>query len=195
MNRSMRRTRRLLVSVWALSAALSLGACSASFPGSPPSIGADYPNSGIPTSVAWPSDWLEGFVGESDAVGGPIVGLRLEYVEDTWMWRIRSLDRGANILGERTKESPRGREALVEARTLELVNQREVELSETELAELSVSYYEAAQLSGETYPSPRLVGLERATGDNRPAWKITTYDTETGAVSVTSVHASSTPAA
>ena len=193
MSRSMRRARMLIVGAWVLSATLSLASCSP-FPESPASIGADYPSSGIPTSVGWPSDWIEGFAGESEAVGGPIVGLRLEYVEDAWVWRIRSLDPGTDALGQRPRESTRGREALVDARTLELVNQREVELSEAELAELPVGPYEAAQLSGEAYPSPRLVGLERAFVDNRPAWKITTYDTETDAMSVISIDASSTPA-
>ena len=79
---------------------------------------------------------------------------------------------------------------MVDARTLELVNQRDVELSEAELAELRVSPYQAAQLSGEAYPSPRLVGLELAIVDNRIAWKVTTYDTETDAISVTSIDAS-----
>lgn len=181
------------MSAWALSAALSFAACS-SFPESASSIGADYPSSGIPTSVAWPSDWLEGFNGESDAVGGPIVGLRLEYVEDTWVWRVRSLDSGVDFLGQRPRESSRGREALVDASTLKLVKHHEVELSEAELAELRVGPYTAAQLSGETYPSPRLVGLELVLVDNHPTWKITTYDTETGAISITSINASSTPA-
>ncbi|GAA1528379.1 hypothetical protein [Agromyces terreus] len=183
-----------MVSAWVLSLTLFLAGCS-SFPESPAVIGADYPSSGIPTDVAWPSDWLEGFYGESDAVGGPIVGLRLEYVDASWVWRIRSLDPGADVLGQRPRESTRGREALVDASSLALVTQHEVELSEAELADPGVGPYEAAQLSGETYPSPRLIGLELTLVDNHPTWSITTYDTETDAVSVTSVDASSTPAA
>ena len=192
MSRSIGHSRKLKVSAWVLSPTLLLAACS-SVPESPATIGADYLSSGIPTDVAWPSDWLEGFHGESDAVGGTIVGLRLDYVEDMWVWRIRSLDPAANVLDQRPRESTRGREALVDASTLALVNQREVELSEAELAEPGVGPYEAAQLSGETYPSPRLIGLELTTVDNHSTWSITTYDTETDAIAVTSVDAS-TPA-
>lgn len=185
----MRRLRRMTASAFLLIAALTTAACAGSFPESPDTIGADYPSDGIPTSVAWPSDWLEGFVGESDAVGGSIVGLRLDYIDDTWMWRVRSMDPGVDGFVEQVADQTRGREALIDASTLKLVKQHEVELTEAEQSDVKVSYYDAAQLSGETYPSPRVVGLERTLKDGHSAWTITTCDTSTGRISVAVVDA------
>ena len=185
----MRRATRILFSAILLVSALSFTACGTSFPNPPASVGEDYPSGGIPVSVAWPSDWLEGFVGESDAVGGSIVGLRLEYVEDRWVWRVRSLDPGHDLLGESVTKPERGRESLIDASTLALMKQHQVTLSEAELAEVEVSYYAAAQRAGETYPSPRLIELQRQIEDGRPVWRVTTYDTDTGVQSTTTVDA------
>lgn len=179
----------MLLCVVIVVGALSFSACGASVPSPPATVGDDYPDGGIPVSVTWPSDWLEGFVGESEAAGGPIVGLRLEYVDDRWVWRIRSLDPGRDVLGESITEPDRGREALVDASTRVLVATHHVTLTDAELAAVEVSAYDAAQLSGEIYPNPRLVELELQMVDGEPTWRITTYDTETHVQSVISVSA------
>jgi hypothetical protein len=184
-----RRGSRLLAGVTVGAGTLCLAGCVAALPSPPPDVGADYPESGIPTEVAWPSDWLEGIAGESNSPAGPIVGLRLEYIEDQWMWRVRSPDPGRDIWGESVTEPDRGQEALYDASTLARVREQHVTLTDRELAELSISAYDAAQLSGEVYPSPRLIELERVEKDGRPAWRITTYDTETGAQSVVTLGA------
>jgi hypothetical protein len=87
-------------------------------------------------------------------------------------------------LGESVTEPDRGQEALYDASTLALVQKHHVTLTEAELAEVSVGAYDAAQLSGEVYPGPRLIELERVVEDGRPAWRVTTYDSETGVQSV-----------
>ncbi|PZT86208.1 MULTISPECIES: hypothetical protein [unclassified Microbacterium] len=161
----------------------------ASFPDAPDSVGEEYPTSGVPVSVAWPSDWLEGFFGEANSPPGPLVGLRLEYVDDQWVWRVRSLDPGRDEWGESVTEPDRGQEALYDASTLAVKQKRHVTLTEAELADLGVSAYAAAQLSGEVYPSPRLIELALIMQDGRPAWRITTYDTETGLQSEVTVDA------
>lgn len=175
---------RLLGSAVLLAALLGLTACAPPFPEPPDTIGADYPGA-IPVSVAWPSDWLEGVPGESHAAGWPIVGLQLEHVNGRWVWRVRNPDPGRDIFGESITDPDRAREALIDASTLTLVDERHVVLTEAELAGVEMGAYEAAQLSGEVYPSPRLIGLTQKSEDGRTVWEITTYDTETGVVSVT----------
>jgi hypothetical protein len=113
----------------------------------------------------------------------------LEFVDGNWVWRVRSLDPGHDVFGEQVTDPKRGREALIDASTLALITHHAVELSEAELAEPEVSYYDAAQLSGEQYPSPRLIELSRDMDAGRPVWRITTYDTETGIQSVSTVGA------
>ena len=179
----------MFVGVIVVAGALVLSGCAPAFPSPPTGVGEDYPDSGIPTGVAWPSDWLEGFVGEPNSPPGPIVGLRLEYVEGQWAWRVRSLDPGRDIWGESVTEPDRGQEALYDASTLARLQEHHVTLTDAELAELDVGAYGAAQLSGEVYPSPRLIELERIVEDGRPAWRITTYDTETGVQSVVTLEA------
>jgi hypothetical protein len=117
------------------------------------------------------------------------VGLRLEYVEGQWAWRVRSLDPGRDIWGESVTEPDRGQEALYDASTLARLQEHHVTLTDAELAALDVGAYGAAQLSGEVYPSPRLIELERVVEDGRPAWRVTTYDTETGVQSVVTLEA------
>lgn len=184
-----RMMRRISATAGMLAVVLMLAACGASFPEAPQAVGEDYPSEGVPESVAWPSDWLEGFVGESNSPPGPIVGLRLEYVEDQWVWRVRSLDPGRDAFGESVTQPDRGQEALYDAGTLARLDTRSVTLTEAELADIRVSAYDAAQLSGEVYPSPRLIELQRVVADGNPTWRITTYDTETGAQSVLTVGA------
>lgn len=185
----MHRMTRTLTTAGMLTVGLMLAGCGASIPDGPDSVGENYPIGGIPVSVAWPSDWLEGFVGEPNSPPGPIVGLRLEYVEDQWVWRVRSLDPGRDIWGESVTEPDRGQEALYDASTLALVQEHHVTLTDAELADMGVGAYGAAQLSGEVYPSPRLIELERVLEDGRPAWRITTYDTETGVQSEVTLEA------
>ena len=172
---SLRLASKLVLTSVMLTGALFLSGCEGSFPDTPASAGQDYPSGGIPTSVMWPSDWLEGFSGEEDSPRGPIVGLRLEYVRDQWVWRVRSVAPG------REGPADSGREALYDASTLAFKQERDVTLTDGEVAAISVGATEAARLSGETYPSPRLIALDLGVVDGRPVWDITTYDTETGA--------------
>ncbi|WP_345439338.1 hypothetical protein [Microbacterium gilvum] len=169
------RRRRMAVAALLPAAALlaALAGC-APFPALPDEVA--YPAGGVPSDVAWPSDWLEGFTSESDAVGGEIVGMRLEYVDDVWFWRIRSHDPGRDVFDEAVTEPDRGREALVDAATLELVVQRHVTLTEAEMAESGVSAYDAAQRSGEEWPAPRLIELERRMADGHAVWDVTVSD-------------------
>jgi hypothetical protein len=183
-----RRTRGLSSAVVIL-CTVTLAGCGTSVPGPPEEVGDDYPAGGIPTAVMWPSDWLDGIVGEPNGIGGSIVGLRLEYVQDHWVWRVRSADPGRDLFGEAVTEPERGLESLLDATTLAVVDEHHVTLSDAELAPVDVSYYDAAQLSGETYPSPRLIELQREMGNGRPVWDITTYDTGTGVQSTVRVDA------
>ncbi|WP_148059159.1 hypothetical protein [Rathayibacter sp. PhB127] len=174
---SLRLASRMVLTSVVLTSALFVSACEGSFPDAPASAGEDYPSGGVPTSAMWPSDWLEGFSGEEDSPRGPIVGLRLEYVRDQWVWRVRSVAPG------REGPADRGREALYDASTLAFKQERNVALSDGEVVVVSVGATEAARLSGETYPSPRLIALDLGVVDGRPVWNITTCDTETGAQS------------
>ncbi|WP_438354720.1 hypothetical protein [Microbacterium sp. CJ88] len=162
-----------------------LAGCAAPFPEPVPSVGDGYPVEGVPWAVAWPSDWLDGFEGVTSA--GPIVGLRLEYVESRWQWRVRSVDPGRDILGETVTEPDRGRESLFDASTLKVIQERHVTLTPAEVAGGGIGAYQAARLSGEVYPNPRLIELRRQESGGVPVWNITTYDTDTGHLSQTIV--------
>lgn len=176
----MRFGRSAMLAGLVSAAAIVLAGCAA-FPPAPGAVGSDWPSTGVPSAVRWPSDWIDGLSGESEAVGGPIVGLRLEYVAEHWVWRIRSTDPGrTDVLGEPDAEPSSGVEALVDATDLSLVRRHEVTLTEAETADVGVSYYDAVQASGEEWPGPRLVELERVVDDRRPTWRVTTYDTEDG---------------
>jgi hypothetical protein len=166
---------------------LMCAGCSVWFPAEPEAVGDGYPDGGIPTSVAWPSDWLTAIPGESDAVPGSIVGLRLEYVNDQWVWRVRSKDPTGGFFEENPEDSTRGKEALLDAERLETVTSRAVELTDAELSVPSLSAAEAAQRSGEEYPSPRLIELERVLEDGRAVWSVTVEDTETAERSETTI--------
>jgi hypothetical protein len=175
-----RRGVRTFLAVNVIVGALFLSACDSAFPTPPPAAGEGYPDGGIPTDVAWPSDWLEGFAGEANSPAGPIVGLRLEHHADKWVWRVRSLDPGRDIWGESVTDPERGEEALYDATTLARLQEHHVTLAEAELADISISAYDAAQRSGEVYPSPRLIELERVVKDGIPTWRVTTYDAGSG---------------
>jgi hypothetical protein len=81
----------------------------------------------------------------------------------------------------RISDRPRPREeALYDATTLARLREHHVTLAEAELADISISAYDAAQRSGEVYPSPRLIELARVVKDGVPTWRVTTYDTGSG---------------
>ncbi len=134
--------------------AIALAGCTA-FPPAPSTVGSNWPSTGVPTTVRWPTDWIDSLSGESEAVGGPIVGLRLEYAAQHWVWRIRSTDPGrADLLGESNAEPTSGVEAFIDATDLSLERGHQVTLTKAEATEADTSYYDAVQASGEELPSP-----------------------------------------
>lgn len=141
----------------------------------------------MPTEFSWPTDFLESLPGESSAVGGSIVGLRLEYVDSEWMWRLRSVDTKYDMFGERVEDPSFGKESLVDVRTLETLASHTVELTDAEQQPTGSSIYEAARLSGERRPTPLIIEMARVTEGGAPAWRVTTCDTETNEHSVTTV--------
>lgn len=173
----------------ALAGALAISGCSASLPQAPHAVGDDFPSGGIPSSVAWPSDWLESVPGESFGFGWPIVGLRLEHVDERWVWRVRATEQDRDLFGEDVRDSVHGVESIIDAATLDVIAQQDVELTEAESAPDGVGVYWAAQLSGEEYPTPRIIELERVIEDGAAVWRITTYDTGTGTQSEKKVDA------
>ena len=185
----MRHVARKFIGAVVLAGALTLTACGTPLREPPGTVGDDYPAYGVPLDVSWPSDWLSGYGSEAGAVGAPIVGLRLEYVDDRWVWRVRTIDPGRDLFGEQVTEPDRGSEAFIDASTREVLKHHFVELTDAELAEVELSAYDAAQLSGEAYPSPRLVELTRQLENGRPVWVVTTLDTENGTFSVLTLDA------
>lgn len=146
----------------------------------------DYPKDGIPTSVMWPSDWLEGFMSESAGVRGTIVAIDLDYDRGEWLWEVTSRDPGDG------KEFPtRGFEAKLAADTLEVLSDREVQLDADDLADTKVGIAEAARLSGEKSPSPRLIELSLDEERGVPVWGATIVDTETRAETDLTIDANS----
>lgn len=174
-----------------LTAVASLTACSwSTFPASPETVGADFPEGGIPTAVTWPSDWLDAVIGEpNDGISGEIVDLRLEYHSGAWMWRVTSLDPGRDWLDEMVTEPDRGLESILDATDLSSTQQHHVTLSEDQLADVDVGAYEAARLSGEEYPSPRLVAMELTSVDGLPTWRVTIREQEDGEFSTLEIDA------
>lgn len=169
---------------------LASPACAASLPTSPAAPGDDFPGA-VPIAVTWPSDWLEAIPGESvDGIAGAVVDLRLEYQDDTWTWRVTSLDPGMDLFGEQVTEPRRGLEALLDAETGALLRQQQVELREDQIADTRMGAAGAARLSGEEYPSPRIIALTLTSDAGAPVWRATMYDTETGETSVQVLDAS-----
>lgn len=158
--------------------ALLCGGC-ASLPASPVEVGEDFPGTCMPAELSWPSDFLESLPGESSAVGGGIVGLRVEYVDSQWVWRVRSVDTRRDALGEQVSDPSFGRESLVDVRTLEPVGTQEVELTDAEQIRPALTAFEAAQQSGEHWPSPLIIEMARVMNGTEAAWEVTTCDTET----------------
>lgn len=159
----------------------------ASFPSAPGAVGDGYPGTCMPPELSWPTDFLESLPGESSAVGGEIVGLRLEYLESRWVWRLRSADTKLDAFGERVDDPSFGRESLVDVRTLEPISTREVALTQAEQGSPSLAALEAAQRSGEQWPSPLIIEMARVIDGDQAAWQVTTCDPESNQHSVTTL--------
>lgn len=73
---------------------MALVACSgcSTVPAAPHAVGENYPGTCLPAELSWPTDFLESLPAEPSAVGGRIVGLRLESVDSAGVWRLRSAD-------------------------------------------------------------------------------------------------------
>lgn len=176
--------RRWLLSVGVTAATLVGCAGCATVPAAPATVGENYPGTCMPAELSWPTDFLESLPGESDAVGGSIVGLRLEYIDSRWVWRLRSADTRYDVLGEQKDDPSYGRESIVDVRTLETLASNEVELTEAEQQPSGSGILDAAQRSGEGWPSPLIIEMARAMEGGESKWRITTCDTETNEHSV-----------
>ena len=178
---------RLCLGAAVLVATVSAAGCS-TVPSPPDAVGDDYPGTCMPPEFSWPTDFLESLPGESSAIGGRIVGLRLEYVDSDWVWRLRSADTKYDVLGERVDDPNYGKESLVDARTLEVVASHQVELTEAEQQPPDTGVYTVAQSSGEQWPSPLIIELARVMESDTAVWRVTTCDTETSEHSVMTVN-------
>lgn len=176
--------RRWLLSVGVTAATLVGCAGCATVPAAPATVGENNPGTCMPAELSWPTDFLESLPGESDAVGGSIVGLRLEYIDSRWVWRLRSADTRYDVLGEQKDDPSYGRESIVDVRTLETLASNEVELTEAEQQPSGSGILDAAQRSGEGWPSPLIIEMARAMEGGESKWRITTCDTETNEHSV-----------
>lgn len=158
---------------------------SPALPSPPGAVGENYPGTCMPPLFSWPSDFIESLPGETEGIG-TIVGLRLEYLDESWAWRVRSPDEREDVFGERVNDPSYGREVLLDAATLGVIASQEVELTEAEQG-LTKSAYDAAQESGETWPSPLIVEMARVMDDGRAVWQLTMCDTATTELSVITV--------
>lgn len=174
---------RLLAAALTLGAIASIAACS-TVAAAPEVVGENYPGTCMPPEFSWPTDFLESLPGESAAVGGAIVGLRLEYVDGAWMWRLRSADTRNDAFGERVDDPGYGKESLVDVRTMEVRATHQVELTEAEQQPGDIGVYDAAQRSGEQWPSPLIIEMARVMDGGKSVWQVTTCDTETNEHSV-----------
>lgn len=171
--------RRLLPAVVTLAAVIMCAGCSAaSVPQPPAAVGENYPGTCLPSELSWPSDFIESLPGESSAVAGRIVGLRLEYLDSGWVWRLRSEATKTDAFGERVDDASFGREAIVDVRTLQVIASHDTELSEAE-QQVGTSAYDVVQQSGEQWPSPLVIELARVVEGGQPVWRVTTCDTAT----------------
>lgn len=187
MEAPMPSTVRLRASALLVAGVLACAGCSAAMPSPPAAVGDGFPGTCLPSEVSWPSDFLESLPGESEAIGGTIVGLRLEWVDSDFVWRLRSAATRVDMFGERVDDPAFGRESLVDVRTLEVITTGETELTEAEQQMNGSSAYSAAQLSGEEYPSPLIVEMARVMEDGSPAWRLTMCDTATNEMTVTTL--------
>ncbi|HWV48388.1 MAG TPA: hypothetical protein VN035_02935 [Microbacterium sp.] len=170
------------VSVAALLAATAICAACSSVPPAPTAVGDDFPGSCKPPELTWPTDFLEALPSEG-GVGGTVVGLRLEYIDDEWMWRIRAATDRYDLFGERVDDPSAGQESLLDVRTLEVITKHDVELTEAEQG-AKINALDAAMQSGEIWPSPLIIEMARITQDGSSVWQVTTCDTATNEQSV-----------
>lgn len=168
-----------LLPVWVTVVALVMCSGCSTVPDPPGAVGENYPGTCLPAELTWPTDFLESLPSESSAVGGSIVGLRLEYVDSEWVWRLRSADTRYDLLGEQKDDPSFGRESVVDVRTLETLASHEVELTQAEQQLSGSSAYDAAQRAGEQWPSPLIIEMARVMESDEPVWRITTCDTAT----------------
>ena len=178
--------QRLCTGAMILAIAMSCAGCS-TVPNPPDAVGDDYPGTCMPPELSWPTDFLESLPGESTAVGATIVGLRLEYVDDQWVWRLRSVATRHDVFGERVEDPSSGKESLVDVRTLEPLATQDVTLTDAETQPAGIGAYEAANLSGEEWPSPLIIEMARVMEGGAPVWRITTCNTETNEQTVTTL--------
>ncbi len=171
--------RRLLLAAVSLVAVVMCAGCSAaSVPQPPAAVGENYPGTCLPAELSWPSDFIESLPGESPAVAGRIVGLRLEYVDSGWVWRLRSEASRTDAFGEQVDDASFGRESIVDVRTLQVIASHDTELTEAE-QQVGTDAYDVVQQSGEQWPSPLVIELARVVEDGQSVWRVTTCDTET----------------
>ena len=180
------RSRWLLPVGLTVAALVGCSGC-ATVPAAPTAVGENYPGTCLPAELSWPTDFLESLPSESDAVGGSIVGLRLEYVDSRWVWRLRSADTRYDVFGEQKSDPSYGRESIVNVRTLETLASQEVELTEAEQQVAGSGILDAAQRSGEQWPSPLIIEMARVIEGGEPMWRITMCNTATNEYSVQTV--------
>ena len=178
--------QRLWIVAIVITTAMACAGCS-TVPNPPDAVGDDYPGTCMPPELSWPTDFLESLPGESTAVGGTIVGLRLEYVDDEWVWRLRSVATKYDMFGERVEDPSFGKESLVDIRTLQPLVIQDVKLTDAETQLLGIGALEAAHLSGEEWPSPLIIEMARVMEGGAPVWRITTCNTETNEQTVTTL--------
>lgn len=136
----------------------------------------DFPPTGIPTEVRWATDWLEGFASEGNGVRGEIVAIDLDFENDEWIWEVTSRFPS----GGPTNTTPeRGYEAELAADSLTALRSREVTLDSEEQEHPKIGIAEAARISGDTYPSPRLISLSLDRDHGSLVWEATLLDSET----------------
>lgn len=176
-------TLRRSIAASTLAAFVAVTGCS-TVPDPPDVVGANYPGTCMPAELSWPTDFLESLPGESSAVGGRIVGLRLEYDGSQWTWRLRSADTASDAFGDPMEDPRVGKESIVDVRTLETLASHQVTLTEAEQAMTGSGAFDAAHRSGETWPSPLIIEMVRVTERGAPVWRITTCDTTTSGHSV-----------
>ncbi|WP_206427474.1 PepSY domain-containing protein [Leucobacter chromiireducens] len=154
---------------------------SGSGPGSSsPSGGApthdDFPATGIPSEVRWATDWLEGFESEGAGVRGSIVAIELEFEREQWIWEVTSRFPSE---GPTNTTPERGFEADLAADSLAELRSREVTLDAEEREPTKIGIAEAARISGEVSPSPRLIALSLDRDRGSVVWEATLLDSET----------------
>nr|WP_201470539.1 hypothetical protein [Microbacterium hydrocarbonoxydans] len=151
-------------------------------PAPPQTVGENYPGTCMPSEFSWPTDFLEALPSESAAVGGRVVGLRLEYLAEQWVWRIRSAASATDVWGERVDDPSVGMESIVDVRTLEVRSSADATLTEAEQSD-GTGALAAAMATGEQWPSPLIVEMTREMHDGAAVWRITTCDTATAQLS------------